>query len=117
MTNSVEVINISNVDSVLHSISVIGENYEVYNSNMMLDYSITADKKDFEPITAIYPIRNIANYSWNTNQTPIGIEEFREQLLKCNKDYGIEREIEDGFVYAEYETLIIRDDLKIIVLL
>ncbi len=55
-------------------------------------------------------------YSWE-NVEAISLNKFLEKLVLCKQDRGLERDIEDGYVYKDYENLIIRYDLKIIILL
>lgn len=93
------------------------EGYKVYNSNFNLEYSeTTEDIYQFEPIDDVFPEDSCSAYSWRDVEA-INVNEFLKKLVLCKQDRGLERDIEDGYVYKDYENLIIRYDLKIIILL
>lgn len=92
------------------------EDYKVYNSNFYLDYSEISDIYQFEPVTYISFEDNYVVYSWRDVEA-INVNEFLKKLVLCKQDRGLERDIEDGYVYEDYENLIVRYDLKIIILL
>lgn len=109
-------IKIESVNDILEVVKICDLDYRIYNSNMTIEYSEKCEKRDFEPIVNIYESDNNVEYSWNDVEA-ISNFEFIDKLKLCNNINGLNRDIEDGYVYSDYDNIIIRNDLKIIVLL
>ena len=119
MVNKFKTFNIKTVRDIRLILELLDnkEDYKVYNSNFNLEYSETAeDMNRFEPVDDVFPEDSCSAHSWR-NIEAISVNEFLEKLVLCKQDRGLERDIEDGYVYKDYENLIIRYDLKIIILL
>ena len=118
MVNKFKTFNIKTVRDIRLILELLDnkEDYKVYNSNFYLDYSEISDIYRFKPVTYISSEDNCVVYSWE-NVEAVSLNKFLEKLVLCKQDRGLERDIEDGYVYKDYENLIIRYDLKIIILL
>ena len=90
--------------------------YSVLNSCMSLDYSSTCKISDFEPIISIFVEEETADFSWESNQEAITVNTL-QSLIRDNSFGSLQRDVDDGFVFKPYDTVLIRDDIKSIILL
>lgn len=115
-----KIYHIKTVQDILNVIEIFAEcieEYKVYNSCFNIEGTKKSSLFDLEPIAEVYPIENCVNYSYNTKHEALNVVEFINKLKKCTQTNGLKRDTEDGYIFSDYETIIIRDDLKIIILL
>ena len=105
-----------NIATILEVIKEYPEDYKILNSNFKIEATKTYELKEFEPIFSIELEDNIANYSWNIHHTPINNKSLIETLNKCNLSQGLKRDVEDGYIFHNYQNIIIREDLEAIIL-
>ncbi len=91
------------------------ESAKVYNSCMYADYTQEQLEKsivkDFEPIDGIYVDSGIiATYNFEGKSEPFTIEKLLEKLPEEYPDMIIERDVEDGYRYENYEVILISED-------
>lgn len=117
LDNNELVFDISNVVDILDVVKNYPNDFKIYNSNMTLEYSKVCETKDFEPITNVFYSDNVVECSFS-NVDPINNETFIKQLNLIENDLqGLNRDTEDGFIYSDYQQIIIREDIKSIILL
>ena len=88
---------------------------KIYNSCMYEDYTIEKLKKseikEFEPIDGIYVEYGlVATYNFCRETEPFTVEKLLESLPNDNPDLVLERDIEDGYRYADYEVILITNE-------
>ena len=88
---------------------------KVYNSCMYADYTQEQLEKsivkDFEPIDGIFVEYGIiASYDLTGKSEPFTIEKLLEKLPDEHPDMIIERDVEDGYRYEDYDVILISED-------
>jgi hypothetical protein len=90
----------------------------VFNSCFAVDYTEKILKRkspagEFEPIDGIYEDCGIiAVYSFEKKYNPLTVKEFLSKLPD-DPELTIERDVDDGFRYEAYETMLVSEKLVV----